>query len=110
MIYGSPYGVGHPFNQQRHMLLYVITYDMACNRRRQKVADLLEGYGRRVQESVFECVLARDKYRELQQKLKRHFHSAEDSIRFYLLSSHTRDKIVIWGGPPVAELPRPMVI
>ena len=92
------------------MLLYVITYDMACNRRRQKVADLLEGYGRRVQESVFECVLTRVNYRELQQKLRRHFNPTEDSIRFYPLSSHTRDNIVIWGGPPIAELPRPMVI
>lgn len=92
------------------MLLYVITYDIACNRRRQKVSDLLEGYGRRVQESVFECVLSRIKYRELQQKLKRHINDTEDSVRFYPLSSHTRNKISIWGGPPVAELPRSLVV
>lgn len=92
------------------MLLYVITYDISCNRRRQKVADLLEGYGRRVQESVFECILSRIKYRELQKKLKRHVNDTEDSVRFYPLSSHTRDNIITWGGPPVAELPRPLVI
>ena len=92
------------------MLLYIITYDIASNRRRQKVADLLEGYGQRVQESVFECVLSRLKYRELRNKLKRHINDTEDSIRFYPLSSHTRDNIIIWGGPSVARLPGSLVI
>lgn len=31
------------------MLLYVVTYDIQCDRRRKKVSDILEGYGRRVQ-------------------------------------------------------------
>lgn len=44
------------------MLLYLITYDISCNKRRQKISDLLEGYGSRVQHSVFECVLNRKKY------------------------------------------------
>ncbi|MGI0489366.1 CRISPR-associated endonuclease Cas2 [Pantanalinema rosaneae CENA516] len=47
------------------MLLYVVTYDIPCDKRRKKVADLLEGYGRRVQYSVFECVLTAEKYGEL---------------------------------------------
>ncbi|HHP7244558.1 MAG TPA: CRISPR-associated endonuclease Cas2, partial [Elainellaceae cyanobacterium] len=38
-------------------MLVLVVYDIANNRRRQKLSKLLEGYGRRVQESVFECFL-----------------------------------------------------
>jgi CRISPR-associated endonuclease Cas2 len=47
------------------MLMYLVTYDVSCNRRRRKVSDLLEGYGKRVQWSVFECQLSTKKYQEL---------------------------------------------
>ena len=36
---------------------YVVTYDIADDRRREDVATLLSGYGPRVQLSVFECDL-----------------------------------------------------
>lgn len=51
------------------MVLYVVTYDIPSDKRRQKVAKLLEGYGRRVQYSVFECLLSEVKYEELQKRL-----------------------------------------
>ena len=35
------------------MFLYVISYDIPDDKRRKKIADLLEGYGQRVQYSVF---------------------------------------------------------
>jgi CRISPR-associated protein Cas2 len=71
------------------MLFYVIVYDIPCDRRRKKISDLLEGYGQRVQYSVFECVLSRPKYRELQQRLKKLFQPEKDNIRFYSVSRHT---------------------
>jgi len=33
-------------------MMYVVAYDIPCNKRRQKVANLLMGYGERVQFSV----------------------------------------------------------
>jgi CRISPR/Cas system-associated endoribonuclease Cas2 len=53
------------------MLFYVVTYDVPCDKRRRKIAKLLEGYGQRVQYSVFECVLTDNKYQELKQRLKK---------------------------------------
>ena len=52
------------------MLLYVVTYDIPNDKRRKKVSDLLEGYGRRVQYSVFECLLTSAKYAELKHRLR----------------------------------------
>lgn len=38
-------------------MTYVVVYDIADDAIRTRVASLLAGYGRRVQESVFECVV-----------------------------------------------------
>jgi len=92
------------------MLFYVVVYDIPCDRRRKKVADLLEGYGQRVQYSVFECVLAPSKYRELRDRLRKRIKSAEDSVRFYPLSGHTLDQVETWGGPPVMSLPGSTIV
>jgi CRISPR-associated protein Cas2 len=71
------------------MFLYVVAYDIPCDKRRKKISDLLEGYGQRVQYSVFECVLSADKYQELCRRLKKRVKLSEDSLRFYPLSRHT---------------------
>lgn len=92
------------------MLLYIITYDIPCDRRRLKVAKLLEGYGRRVQYSVFECMLTSAKYRELQKRLKPKVKLPEDSVRFYPLSGHTLSQVEIWGEPPLTPIPGSTII
>ena len=92
------------------MLFYVVVYDIPCDKRRKKVSDLLEGYGRRVQYSVFECVLPQSKYDELRQRLTKQVKLQEDSVRFYPLSRHTLGQVETWGvGPPVTELPRSVI-
>jgi len=93
------------------MLLYVVAYDIPDDKRRKKVSDLLEGYGKRVQYSVFECVLSQAKYDELLKRLKGQVKLSEDSLRFYPLSRHTLGQVKIWGvGPPITELPGSTII
>lgn len=92
------------------MLFYVITYDISCNKRRNKVAKLLEGYGQRVQYSVFECQLSDRKCQELQKRLQKRVKLSEDSIRFYPLSKHTLSGITIWGEPPLSSRPSSVII
>ena len=38
-------------------MFIVISYDIPADKRRTKLAQLLENYGQRVQYSVFECLL-----------------------------------------------------
>jgi len=92
------------------MLFYVVTYDIPDNKRRQKVADILEGYGKRVQYSVFECVLTRAKYNEMRSKLKKKVKLAEDSVRFYPLSNQCFSQIETWGGQAITTLPGSVVV
>lgn len=93
------------------MLFYVVVYDIPDNKRRQKVHDLLEGYGKWVQYSTFECVLSSAKFAELQKRLRHRVKLEEDSIRFYPLSRHTSGQVETWGvGPPITEFPGSVII
>ena len=92
------------------MLIYVVTYDIVCDKRRRKVSHLLEGYGKRVQYSVFECMLPLVKFEELRRRLKLRVKLDEDSVRFYPMSSHTRDQVEVWGGIPLIQPPGSFVV
>ena len=92
------------------MFLYLVTYDIPSNKRRKKVSDLLEGYGKRVQYSVFECVLEPNKFVELKTRLKKRVNLEEDSIRFYPLSKHTLNQVETWGGVPLTPIPGSFIV
>ncbi len=92
------------------MLFYVVAYDIPNDKRRKKVSDLLEGYGKRVQYSVFECVLTQAKYDELRSKLRKRVKLSEDSVRFYPLSRQMLSQVETWGGQPVTTPPGSIVI
>jgi CRISPR-associated protein Cas2 len=79
----------------------VVAYDIADDRRRLKVMKLLEGYGRHVQESVFECDLEPKAYRQMSQRLLRLVSQREDNVRYYHLCSAdvARAETFGVGGP-----------
>jgi len=85
-------------------MFYLICYDVVLDRRRNKVAHLLEGYGMRVQKSVFECVLSPDQREMLQRKLNRYIKPEEDQVRFYPLSPRYRQKVLVLGLQPQREV------
>ncbi|HHP7244723.1 MAG TPA: CRISPR-associated endonuclease Cas2 [Elainellaceae cyanobacterium] len=85
-------------------MLYLVCYDVVRDRRRNRVAHLLEGYGMRVQKSVFECLLNEHQYDLLQRKLAKYINAQEDQVRFYPLTAHTRRKVIILGLQPPRQI------
>ena len=83
-------------------MFYLICYDIPDDRRRDRVSHLLEGYGLRIQKSVFECVLTPDQSDLLQRRLqiKRYLNPTEDQIRFYPMSPRHRRMVLILGIQP----------
>ncbi len=82
----------------------VVAYDIADDRRRDKVAKILEGYGERVQYSVFECRLDRVQYLRLRHALEEVIRAEEDMICFYFLCQADVGRIERIGrGPPRFE-------
>lgn len=81
-------------------MVYLICYDIVCDRRRTRVARVLESYGLRVQKSVFEAVLQPHEYQKLHQKLQRLLDLECDQLRFYPISEHCRTRTSILGVQP----------
>jgi len=69
----------------------LLTYDISCTKSRTKVATLLEGYGYRVNFSVFELDIKKYKLETLLEEI-RTLCDIDDSIRVYAFSTDTIDK------------------
>ncbi len=80
------------------MSLYVISYDISETRIRNKVSKILEGFGRRIQYSVFECNLEEKVFNRLyKQLLEQTIDSDSDSIRIYRLCKKCAEESVTIG-------------
>jgi CRISPR-associated protein Cas2 len=79
------------------MLYLVVSYDITEDRRRNRVAKLMENYGKRVQYSVFECLLQEYSLLQLQEQLQAILDFETDSVRFYRLCVRCRNAIEILG-------------
>lgn len=88
----------------RNPTFYLVCYDIVKDSRRNKTAHLLEGYGLRVQKSVFECVLTEDQYAMLHRKLGDYIQTDEDQVRFYPMTAHTRRKVITLGTQPERQI------
>ena len=82
---------------------YVIAYDIPDDRRRTKVHQILLGFGKWTQYSLFECFLSKKELLLLQVKLAEHLVAKEDSVRFYPLCANCVEKVETIGGPPPEE-------
>lgn len=81
----------------------VVSYDIPSNRRRYKVMKTLEGFGTRVQYSVFECRLKPREIDDLRKRLKKLIADNEDSIRFYFLGAEDVKRIERLGDARTVE-------
>lgn len=79
-------------------MLVLITYDVntettAGKSRLRKVAKQCVNYGRRVQNSVFECILDNAQCLSLKSVLVELIDEEVDSLRFYYLGNHYKTKV-----------------
>jgi CRISPR-associated protein Cas2 len=85
-------------------VLYLITYDIADDRRREDIATLLSGYGPRVQLSVFECeVRTCHEAVGLRTALRNLVDPVEDQIRIYPLDERAVRGLVVIGARVIEE-------
>lgn len=107
---------------------YLISYDIPDDKRRTKIAHLLEGYGERVQYSVFEVWATEKELETLRQQLARWVESpkpkttrppekpeereasVQGSIRIYMLCGACKQKRVVLGAGVPTEAPGLQII
>ena len=86
------------------MIRYVVTYDIADDRRREDVATVLSGYGPRVQLSVFECDLRTGREAAaLRSKLRELIDPVEDQVRLYPLDDRSARQVAVIGARVIEE-------
>lgn len=76
----------------------IIVYDIQDNKKRTKIAKILEKHGERVQKSVFECDLKKEDIENLKNYLSTFEYTMDDSIRFYHLEASSVKKVERIGG------------
>ncbi len=83
-------------------MMVLITYDVDTasatgKRRLRRVAKECVNYGRRVQNSVFECILTEAQFVLLRSKLESVIDDQIDSVRFYFLGKNWNNRIEYIG-------------
>ena len=96
-------------------MLVLITYDVNTETaegktRLRKVAKQCVNYGRRVQNSVFECLVDAAQCRQLQHKLLGIMDEEKDSLRFYYLGRQYEKKIEHFGCKQTYLPEEPMIL
>ena len=96
-------------------MLVLITYDVntetdAGKRRLRRVAKQCVNYGRRVQNSVFECEMDAAKCREVKAILEEIIDAKKDSLRFYYLGNQYEKKIEHFGAKNSYSPEEPLIL
>lgn len=78
-------------------MFWIVSYDIPNDKRRGKVAKILEGYGRRAQYSVFECEINDEQREKLERALQREIDAEEDDIRFYPMNRADLKRVRLLG-------------
>jgi CRISPR-associated protein Cas2 len=86
----------------RGEMLTVFSYDVSSDKRRRKIARLLEDAATRVQYSVFEVRMSRQKAEALAQRLAAHL-GAGDSLRVYVMGHDGERRSRVYGDGPAFE-------
>jgi CRISPR-associated protein Cas2 len=96
-------------------MVVLVCYDVrtitaAGRKRLRKVAKICEGYGTRVQYSIFECPLEPKRWIELKYKLLAAYDEHEDSLRFYYIDEGSAGKTEHSGVRIPLDLEGPLVV
>ena len=96
-------------------MLVLITYDVntetaAGKKRLRQVAKQCVKYGRRVQNSVFECEMDAAKCREVKAILEEIIDVEKDSLRFYYLGNNYRNKVDHIGVKDSLDMKGPLIM
>lgn len=95
-------------------MMVVVSYDVSTvspegRRRLRRVARICVNHGQRVQNSVFQCLLAADQWTVLRAKLLKTFDPREDSLRFYFLGNNWKTRVEHQGAKKVIDLDDPLI-
>ncbi len=91
-------------------MFVVASYDIPDDRRRTRMANILMDFGKRIQYSVFECVLSEEQLREMLRRVERVVEPQEDRVRIYRLCRQCLNDVKIIGLGEITEDPEVYIL
>lgn len=96
-------------------MLVLVSYDVrtddeAGRRRLRRVARACQDWGQRVQYSVFECEVDPAQWAALKARLLAEIDVERDSLRFYYLGAHWRNRVEHVGAKPGYDPGGPLLV
>ncbi len=95
-------------------MMVLVSYDVAQDeggkRRLRNVARICQGYGQRVQYSVFECLIDPEQWVALEARLVNAINADYDSLRFYFLGANWRHRVKHIGTAHGPDPEAPMIV
>lgn len=88
----------------------VATADAAGERRLRRVAKICEGFGQRVQNSVFECTLNEAQLEKLVHRLEKTIDTDKDSLRIYRLRQPRGQYLQVIGKSLDFDMREPLIV
>ena len=88
----------------------VATASQAGPKRLRRVAKACEGYGQRVQDSVFECTLDEMQLEKLRKRLQDILNAEEDSLRIYRIMQPRSKYVEEMGRALEHDLHGPLIL
>jgi CRISPR-associated protein Cas2 len=88
----------------------VSTTDEAGERRLRRVAKVCEGFGQRVQNSVFECTLNEAQLEQMVHRLEKTIDTDQDSLRIYRLRQPRDQFVQVIGKLLDFDLHEPLIV
>jgi len=89
---------------------YLISYDIADDRRRYRAAEAIKDYAHRVQHSVFECDLEPGELDALLERVEEAIDAGQDSCRVYRFCADCAKEVRILGKGEQYREPKTVVI
>ncbi|MEW6618767.1 MAG: CRISPR-associated endonuclease Cas2 [bacterium] len=84
-------------------MFIVVSYDVRNDKKRNKIANLMEDYGTRVQYSVFECHLNQKVFDRMVKDVLKYLQIEKDSLRIYKICEDCISRIEVYGVGRVTE-------
>jgi CRISPR-associated protein Cas2 len=96
------------------MMLVVVSYDVATGtaegrQRLRRASKECKNFGQRVQNSVFECLIAPEQWADLRHRLLRLYNADEDSLRFYFLGARWKGRVEHHGTKDTLDFEGPLL-
>lgn len=77
--------------------IYLIAYDITSDKRRNKMAELLEAHGLRINLSVFECTLTPVQYDNVFRQINELIDRKTDTVKIYPLTREVYARSITVG-------------